>query len=332
MIDNDELEPLDALTLAAGELPLSRNPAALYLARLAPSGRASIRSLLSTVSRAVTSSRVDCFSFAWHRLRYAHVAAILTALRASHRASSLNLARSAIRGVLREAWRVGLLTTEELEKANDIPRFKATTLPTGRALSAGELRALFEACERDLSPAGARDAALLGLLYGCGLRISEAVSIDFEDSLSDPIKILGKGNKERLIHLPVGARKALDAWNAARGAAPGPLFTRIPKGNRRRWHAKPERLAAAGVRFSICDRRAREAGVPAFTPHDLRRTFISDLLSAGCDLAEVAAIVGHSIVETTRRYDRRPEESRRGAVTKINVPYRGRDPYRDDGE
>ena len=83
-------------------------------------------------------------------------------------------------------------------------------------------------------------------------------------------------------------------------------------------------LTAQSV-YDILSKRADQAGVKKFSPHDLRRTFAGDLLDAGADLATVQKLMGHANANTTAAYDRRDAKSKRAAVDKLHVPYRKQD-------
>jgi integrase/recombinase XerC len=167
-----------------------------------------------------------------------------------------------------------------------------------RAVSPDEVVALAE----DVAAAapdgwqGARDLALLLLLYGAGLRIGEALALD-GDALSagDVIRVLGKGNKTRQVPLLPIVRQALTdyaalcPWTAARGE---PLFR----------GARGGPLNPAIVRRSV--RAARVAlGLPdSVTPHALRHSFATHLLGAGTDLRSLQELLGHASLSSTQLY------------------------------
>ncbi len=305
--------------VATSPRPADQNPAAVYVAHLAPGpGQTTMRQALQTIAGMLTSGRCDASTLEWGALRYQHTAAIRAALAAKYAPATANKMLSALRGTLKAAWRLGQIDATAYQQAADLEPVKGSTLPRGRALSAGELRALFDACAGDPSPAGARDAALLALLYA-GLRRSEAVALDLADY--DPqagalTVRAGKGHKDRTTYTDDGGREALADWLAIRGQEPGPLLYPVRKGGR----LERRRLSGDAV-LEVLRRRAEQAHVSGFSPHDLRRTWIGDLLDAGADIATVQQLAGHANVQTTARYDRRPEATKRRAGNLLHVPY-----------
>jgi integrase len=131
--------------------------------------------------------------------------------------------------------------------------------------------------------------------------------------------VRGKGHKERTSYLVNGAAAALADWLSIRGDAPRPLFVPANKAGR----LDNRRMTAQAV-WNLLEKRATAAGMREFSPHDLRRTFVSDLLNAETDIATVTKMAGHANVQTTARYDRRPEDAKRKAAGLLHVPYRKR--------
>ena len=122
-------------------------PLAAYLSRLgSPESRRVMRSSLDTIARAVSGGTRDARSFPWPAVRYPHTAAIRAWL--NERASPATASRDlcALRGILRECWRLGLLAGDDYRRAVDLAPIRGAALPRGRALDSGELRALFAAC------------------------------------------------------------------------------------------------------------------------------------------------------------------------------------------
>ena len=113
-----------------------------------------------------------------------------------------------------------------------------------------------------------------------------------------------------------GAREAIAAWLTVRGPEPGPLFVPVDKAGR----IVLRRLTAESV-FDRLAYLAKRAGVQRFSPHDMRRSFISDLLDNGADLAVVQQMAGHANPATTARYDRRGERAKQRAAGLLVVPY-----------
>jgi site-specific recombinase XerD len=313
--------PADLLPLPHGALPYDHNPAVVYLASLKPSGRRSQRQALDLIAAILSNHRADCVSLPWAALRFQHTAAVRAILMEQYKPATVNRSLSALRGVLKAAWRLGLIPGEDYKRAVDLDAVSGETLPAGRELSSGEIAALMAACENDTTPAGVRDAAIIALMYACGLRREEVVVLDLEhyDPETCRLVVQGKRSKQRSAWLPNGADRAMADWLVTRGPLPGPLFMPVNKGGNIQFSSMTTQAI-----YKMLRKRAIDARVKPFSPHDLRRTFVSDLLDAGADIATVAKMAGHASVTTTARYDRRPEEAKRKASSLLHIPYRGR--------
>jgi integrase/recombinase XerC len=142
----------------------------------------------------------------------------------------------------------------------------------------------------------ARDAAVVTLLYGCGLRISEALGLTGADvPLAQVIRILGKGGKERLVPIIPAARDAVDAYLRL---CPYPVDPDGALFRGARGGALSPRLIQKGMETA----RA-QLGLPATaTPHAMRHSFATHLMTAGGDLRAIQELLGHASLSTTQAY------------------------------
>ena len=296
---------------------IDQNPAAVYIASLATGSRPTTISTLSKIAEMLTGSP-DLLACQWSALRYQHTTAIRARLAETHAPGTTNKMMTLLNGVIKTAWSLDQMTTDEYVRATSTKRTKGESPPAGRELTPGEINALMVNCQQDNSPINIRDGAIIALLYSAGLRRSELISLDLDDYETETgtIKIRGKRNKIRLVYINDGAYDALLDWLEIRGTQPGALFHPINRGG----NITPRRLSNEGI-TRLLKLRADKAGVKDFTPHDLRRTFISDLLEKGADIATVSRLAGHSDINTTARYDRRPEDEKRKAAEMLHVPY-----------
>lgn len=162
-----------------------------------------------------------------------------------------------------------------------------------RFLIQDEAKALVETRHED-DFSGLRDCAIVELLYGTGIRVSELTKLNRDnlDLEEGWIKVQGKGNKERIIPLGGKALSALNEYLKIRGNESGAFF-----GNRQR-----ERLTPRSVQ-RIVKRKAVSSGIlKRTTPHTLRHSFATHLLEEGADLRGIQELLGHSSLSTTQRY------------------------------
>jgi len=181
-------------------------------------------------------------------------------------------------------------------KAIATPR-KEHALP--RTLSVSEAGAVVEAKGRE-GPLGARDRALLELLYATGLRVSEVVALKLDDVdlAARQVRTVGKGRKERIVPFGRAAEGAVKAWLKERAgmrpSAKDAAFVFL--------NAQAGRLTDRSVR-RILDRAVLAADVPRHaSPHALRHSFATHLLAAGADLRSIQELLGHASLSTTQKY------------------------------
>jgi integrase len=305
-------------------VPSNRHPAVVYLSGLAEGSKATMRHALDAIANLLTNGKCDALTLDWSKLRYHHTAAVRSALRQRFAPTTAKKMLCALRRVLQEAKRLGLMATEDYAQAIDLPRIDTPPQKLrGRALSTDEIAALMDVCQtEDSLPIDIRDLALIAILRGGGVRRTEAVNLELKDfnPNTGALEIReGKRKSYRTVYLPRAAVALVEDWLEIRGRSPGPLLCPVRKGG-----LIEHRPMSADAVLKIVLRRGRQAGVDEFSPHDFRRTFCSDLLDAGTDIVTVQKLAGHASPITTAKYDRRGEEAKRKAVERLSIPSKPR--------
>jgi len=204
----------------------------------------------------------------------------------------------AVRGFHRFALAEGWAATDP--SLNVRPRQAPRRLP--KAISIDQVVALLEAASVGPSPTGLRDRALLELVYASGARISEVVGLDVDDLTLTPneesVLLRGKGRKERVVPIGGAAVVALDAFLvrsrpslASHGRGTPAVFL----------NTRGDRLSRQSA-WAILKTAAERAGIEGISPHTLRHSFATHMLSGGADVRVVQELLGHASVTTTQVY------------------------------
>ena len=309
------LPPLSPLVLNPVQTPV-----ALYLQRLAPSSRQTMRYVLQEAADRLGAEDVAIDEFPWHQLQPGHITALVAALREDGYApNTSSLYVNAIRGVMNQAWQQSLITQDHLLKIRAVKAGGGSRLVKGRNLRRNLIRELMDACAADPRPQGLRDAAIIAILYGSGMRKSESVNMDLwqVDVEQRSLQVLGKGNKELIKFAPAWAFEKLEAWLAFRRANlpdgvedDSFLFNRIRRGN----HITRDRLTKHAI-YYIAKQRGRQVGVDIM-PHDFRRSFITRVIEE-YDVSIAQKLAHHANIATTVSYDVRDDNERRNVTDRF---------------
>ena len=305
----------------------SRDPVTVYLASLpAENSRRTMRTALERAARVLTHGRSEVPEIPWHRLTFAHLSALRSALTVKYAPRTTNVTLAAVKGVLLASRRLRLLTAQEYTDAVDgMAAESGGEDLAGRMLTQDELRRLFAVARATRNRAqGARDMALLSVLAGGGLRRFEvaALAVDDYDPETGALRIArGKGRKPRVVYILGHGQSALVRWVELRGKAPGALFPTL-RDLERASDAPLPAMSDKGVSRAVL-RLAARARLTVATPHDFRRTYISRLLDNGADISTAQKLAGHASPATTQKYDRRGEERKIEASRAIVLPFDG---------
>jgi integrase/recombinase XerC len=215
--------------------------------------------------------------------------------RARQAKTSMSRRLSCLRGFFRHLIRHGVLAKSPAEGLAN-PKLSK---PHPKSLNVDQVFALLDTPGLPGDPEALRDAALAELLYGSGLRVSEALGLDLcdVDLTSCIARVMGKGSKERLAPLSDTAVAALRTYMGVRHAfEPDPAEQTLFLGQR----GKPLQRRQAN---RIIESLSRAAGLPStVSPHVLRHSFASHMLQSGADMRAVQELLGHARLSTTQRY------------------------------
>ena len=309
---------------------LQPNPfAEMYISSLrSEDSKPAQRSALDACARIISGlpeGVVDRKNFPWVELKAAHLRTLVPTLsREDYGPRTVNRMLAAVKGVLRAAWEIEAISTDQYQRAIAIKGMSTKDLePAGRSVPRDEVLALLKAATGQDGPVGLRDQALVIVLYGAGLRRQEAEALDTANYQPDDgqVRVLkGKRGKFRTTYLHEELRPWIRSWlNFQLQRESVPMFTR--------WHRNvpgTKRLSSDGIDL-VLDKLCTSAQIPPVTPHDLRRSFATELLANGADILMVQELMGHENVSTTKIYDRRAEVGKRAAIQKFPaLPFRGR--------
>lgn len=272
---------------------------------------------MDVVVKAGLSHRDKMVTLPWHLIdRYEFMAFIESMRNDGRSPNTVSTYVAAVKGVFKEARTQGLIDQDHYFRVKGVTQGRGTRSAKGRRLMPSEIEPLIKSCDTE-TVKGSRDAAMIAILLECGLRRSELVGLDISSLKGSTLKVLGKGDKERIAHLPPLSRKLLSIWiNDYRGTEEGKIFLRVRTNDdiefqrtakirgTGMYQKLPGGLSTQAVTF-ILESRATLAGVDKFSPHDLRRTLATTLFEHDVDTITIQKIMGHSDLATTERYDMR---------------------------
>lgn len=234
----------------------------------------------------------------WTQFDYVAMTQVQSYLRKRYTPQTANMTLSHVRSVVRVGFILGHIPERAWLGVKEVKAIRGSRTSRGRALSKRELVALLETCTAAPAPRGPMLRAVLLLGVGTGLRLNEMCTLAISGVRDGKIVVMGKGAHESDCVLDAATGAVVDEWLGVRNAL---------RWSHRRLFGSPARgrVLSPGWLWRLLSRLQKEARVPKFSPHDLRRTFASRMFDLSFDLREVQQLMGHASPDTTARYDKR---------------------------
>jgi integrase len=242
--------------------------------------------------------------------------------------STINVRLSAVRKLIGEAKRNGILGVEQAAQMADVPNVRQQGTCLGNWLTREQAKELLTVPDR-MTLKGKRDAAILALLVGCALRRAELVALKMEDIQQREGRwviadLSGKGGRIRTVAIPMWVKLLLDTWTTAAGHSAGRLLRPVNKSG----CVVGEELSVWAV-WSVVETSAKAIGIERFGADDLRRTCAKLCRKNGGDLEQIKLLLGHASIPRFRAGDccccqRQPgavNEGRRSAARWISKKF-----------
>lgn len=215
--------------------------------------------------------------------------------------STINVRLSAVRKMVGEARRAGMIGPEEAASLTDVPNINQKGVRLGNWLNREQAKELLAVPDRSTLK-GKRDYVILALLVGCALRRNELAELDVETIqqregrwvLAD---LEGKGRRIRTVAIPIWAKQGINAWMTAAGIEDGRLLRSVSKSGK----VNGDTLSDWAI-WSVVEQSSKQIGIEHFGAHDLRRTCAKLCRKGGGDLEQIKFLLGHSSIQTTERY------------------------------
>jgi len=233
--------------------------------------------------------------------------------------NTINLYIAGLKGVFKHCWKASLMPYEEYLKLKSTKELSSKRVKRDRVIvKKNVISDIINHCVSAGDNRGIRDASMIALLSGCGLRRDEIASLNLKDYVASKgrMYVTGKGDKERATRLTQTAVEHLNRWLTVRGHEDGALFPKVHKSGS---IDKSLGNITGQAIYNMLDSRCSEMGIEHIHPHAIRHFYGTTLLRSGVDIVTVRDMLGHESIATTQTYIDEDESVQEEAVKHLEI-------------